>query len=392
MSHPQPINLARFGWNTLTTLATSGVFSREFYVTDGELHTPFSVDFDLGGIIENTDNSYVNSCFNVVYSLGSLDSKYDEFNSNSGTNKKVRLLSKVDGSGNFEWFGMVSAKDSTVTVTVDKNPDCFTGTETFSETLPLNFNLNKNTKRDFSITVSGVADPYEFTIAGTDCLGPFKVGRDGGYGSCCDVDRINSLESSKSFNFLETENFIMPSSTLAFELNQSYLCVQTPRASALSDWDIFSSSLITKQLPTNIEIYCSGTSALLQEGNIQTFGDTSLGTHINVNNSLPVELKIDSTSVGTYPNCKECSQDLVNGFQFRDSSGNLVTLNPTIRTQNAIDGLFLESYTQSGVFVRDDVDSMGNPISICEDRYFDRRCYSGSSTSIHTGSSSEFTC
>lgn len=384
----------------LTTTASSGVFSRIFYVTDQELKTSFSIDFDLGGITENTDNSFVDSCFNITYVLNGISEKYDEFNLGSGTNREVKLISKVGGDGNYQWLGLVSAKDSSMLVTIDRNSNCFDGSETFSgiSSLPYTFPISKDGSVDFSISVSGVPDPYNFTIAGTDCLGPYKVSTNNGYGSCCDVDRIESLKSSKSFTALQTEEFILPTGDLGLQLNQAYLCVANPRASMFSDWDPISAPLITRQLPTKLQAFCTGSSALLNETNIVTQGSSSIGTFRLTGTTYSADLRYNLSNSGMYNVCQECRQDLVNGFVFEDLFGNIVTLNTNIQTQNAINGIFLRDWVNVGssAGTRDEIDPITGLITgtvpICEDIFYDEICSAGSTTDVETGRSSTYDC
>ncbi len=406
----------------LTTTASSGVFSRVFYVTDQELKTSFSVDFDLGGVTENTDNSFVDNCFDITYTLNGISERYDEFNLGSGANREVRLMSRVGGDGNYQWLGLVSAKDSSMLVTIDRNSNCFNGNETFSgiPSLPHTFPLSKDGSVDFSISVSGVADSYNFTIAGTDCLGPYKVSRDGGYGSCCDVDRIENLKSSGSFTALQNEEFILPNGEIGLVFNQAFLCVEGPIASIEEDWNPITAILKTAQLPTKLRAVCQGDSALLNETQIETEGTNSIGLYTHIPSLFSVELKVNLSTSGMYPICQECRQDTVNGFIFDDplapSSRDIITLNPTILSQNANDGILIgttydveesagfEDTRITGYVQVPSVDADGNPIldadgnqvyedgapiydtfPQCKDVEYQNQCVSGSEVPVATG-------
>ncbi|MFT4244712.1 MAG: hypothetical protein ACMXYB_04645 [Candidatus Woesearchaeota archaeon] len=318
----------------------SGFHSYIFYVTDGELSTPFEVNFNLGGNI-NENNRDVNNCFEVIYNLGDLDPSYDNINEfvTVGT-RKLNLRSSVN-NGVHSWYGVVAAGQSnSVNVQVIPKSSCFTSSPPAIQS----FSLSNGQTRDVKISHQDMSSSFELTIGATDCLGPPPIHINTGdlMGSCCNFNRILSLINANSYNQLISENFILESGTVAVDDDEDlYMCVERPRASQSSHWNNLD-FLKTQIITTNLRVICQGVSPVLQENLIETSGNTLLGTFRPIDFPLiNVDLRYTSSS-NFHPLCKECSlHDPEEAYLLQDPSGGRVSIGFEPTTQAARDGIDL---------------------------------------------------
>ncbi|MFP4402695.1 MAG: hypothetical protein ACLFPL_05715 [Candidatus Nanoarchaeia archaeon] len=339
------INLHSNG--SLELLTDKGFFSREFYVTDGELDTQFTINFNLGGALNN-NNAGVSSCFEITYDLDSgLDRRYDVHNTvvNNST-RRVKLNNKVDRSGNYEWYGFVTRGSSPVQVDITPNSNCFDPTDTFNYLQgSSSFILTSSTPtqqvsiqpQDSSGNILG--DAFNFTIGSVTCLGPRDIGTLNGTGTCCDISGFKNDWNNKNFsNIISNSDTILPSGTLAYESDYMRVC---PQNSALnptsdSDWQLNSSNFKAREITTSMQVYCQGTSPLLEENQISTVGTNSVS--ISSPSSISI-LNYNATSV--YSTCQQCefNSDTQEAFQLEGTINGVNTAISvgSIDTQNVAD-------------------------------------------------------
>ena len=371
----------------LDILTTTGSFSRTFYIHDTELLTPFTLKFNLDSAL-NEDNSQVDSCFTITYSLSDINSnynsKYDDINTYiSETIRKVQLYSTPTPS-NYDWQGFISSgKQSSVDVTITANDNCFTNKDTFDIDLPYTFPLEHSQSTEFSIQAfdlegSKKGTAFEFTLSGVDCLGPQKVSTSQGAGSCCNMDEINTLILDREFDTLEEGNFILSNNELGYKDEQNYLCVENPRANSLDDWSS-STHLSTKKVPTSIEIMCQGNSPILEENKITTTGDTFLdtytlkGTPTNVDVYYTLE---ELTSNTVYPHCQECRIPSLDESGFILNNGDQkisVTVNSL---QKPSQDFFIQEIIRNENTIND------NNELICQEVTYDEMCLNGQKAKV----------
>ena len=379
----------------VTFHVTTGLYARTLYVTDSELSTPFELVIDLGGDL-NEDNKEVASCFEVTYDLGLRDPGYDQINTEiSSTSREVSLYNKANlVTERLDWAGLVSAGSSgNVQVRIDKKAICFDSSENVrlyipaegvsNQVLPYTFTLDKTQQKDVEIRVfdssgdeltspNGLGENrFTFTVAGTDCLGPLQVSTVNGVGSCCDMDRLNSFINNDNLASLMSSEFILPFGTLGYENPSSFLCVNTPRATRLSDWSNIS-FLKTQQIETNARVTCQGTSPILKENSIQTTGSIFLDTYTISGTSNTVDVYYTPSSV-FFNTCRECEIDNSSSSIILERGSSVISLGASVQ-QHAIDGTFLSTFTQDEI----------NPLGICSRVTYDKICQDGNALNIET--------
>lgn len=358
-----------------------GFYSYTFYVTDGELFTPFEVNFNLGGEV-NENNRDVNNCFDVVYNLGDLDPRYDTLNNRvDNKTRNLNLLSRVNG-GMYSWFGVVAAGQSdSVNIQVIPKSSCFTSSPPPEVQ---SFSLSNGDIRNVEINHPDIASSFELAIGATDCLGPTpQFSGEGFTGTCCDMSRIQSIILlGLNYDQLRTENFILPSGTVAIDDDEElFMCVENPIASLMEQWGDLS-FLKTQIITTNLRVICQGTSPILEENLIETSGSNLLGTFFSVDYpSNNVDLRY-SSSGNFYPLCNECSlHDSQEAYFLEDSFSNRVSIGYELTSQPAQDGIYLnEDRTQSRI-----------EGTVCYDDFQQLQCLGGAPQWI-TISSTEVDC
>lgn len=350
----------------------TGFFTETFYATDGELYTPFVVNFNLGEEV-NINNIDVGTCIHVTYSLSSLASGYDSINEFiDPTTRKVRLRNRVSNTGDFEWFGVVASGNTNVQATLTPNPDCFTGPTLPSlQKVTLSSSGSNNPKIITIPNPNGDRD-FTLTLGATDCLGPSRVTDKIGFGSCCNFPQIQDLLSVNDFSTLYSTNFILPSGTIGFLSDTSRVCIGSEEPSQRNHWNNLS-FLRTQFMSSQIKITCLGQSPILEENLIETQGENDLagnfdlihfqkgilGSHFTLgSNILTGSFRFNTTQdsgppTGFIANCLMCESGASNAiFEIQRGDG----LNISIGTNNVIpapDGIvmgdrFNGSFTSSG--------------------------------------------
>ena len=356
---------------TFELKVNSGTFMREFYATDGELYTPFVVNFNLGEKT-NVNNIDVGICIDVTYSLSSLASGYDSINEFiDPTTRKVHLRNRISNTGEFEWFGVVASGSTNVVANLTPNPDCFTGPTPPSQTVSLSSSGPNNPRFITIPNPSGDRD-FTLTLGATDCLGPSRVTDNTGFGSCCNFPQIQNLLSVNDFSTLYSTNFILPSGTIGFLSDTSRVCIGSEEPSQRNHWNNLS-FLRTQFMSSQIKITCLGQSPILEENLIETQGQNDLagifdlihfqpdifGSHFSLgSNILTGSFRFNTTQdsgspTGFIANCLMCESGKSNAiFEIQRGDG----LNISIGTNNVIpapDGIvmgdrFNGSFTSSG--------------------------------------------
>ena len=315
---------------TLEVLVDEGFFSKQLYVTDGELSTPFTINFNLGGSL-NEKNSQFESCFEVTYNLGTLDTRYDAHNQFIDNSTRKIKLKRVQPSTNFEWYGIVSRGTSnTVQVSIDKNDECFSSLN-FDKTLPHTFTLSSANRQE-SITIRNldgggnlIGEPFVVNIGSTDCLGPAPIPTQSGIGTCCDITTLyplwESADEYADFNAIYSNNFISSVGTVGFEFDELNVCAQSPPPVNLTSWNN-ASIFKTQNLTTQVQVICQGSSPILEENQFVTQGGESFGMLTPTNSPNTIELKY--TFNNFLNECFECefSSSEEENFVLEDSFGN----------------------------------------------------------------------
>lgn len=309
---------------TFELVVTSGPsFTYEFFLTDGELFTPFEVTFNLGGEL-NENNRDVGNCFEVTYHLGSLDQRYDQINRFIDNKTRGVNLQSVQVGSTYQWYGLVTAGQSgSVNVKVDPNPDCFDGDLPI---IPDTLLSTGHTPQSISIE-NPVGEDFKLTIGAVDCLGPLPIGFDISNpdikGSCCDIQKLQEQLQIMDFGDLVSTQFILPDETVAIKDDEElFVCVEGPRASQLSDWNN-ANFLKTQNLTTTLTVTCRGTSPILEENFIQTSGDIGIGEY------TPLDYPSNTVDVKANHNnyldvCRECRMlSNEDAYVLESSSGRL---------------------------------------------------------------------
>ena len=349
----------------------TGFFTETFYATDGELYTPFVVNFNLGEEV-NINNIDVGTCIHVTYSLSSLASGYDSINEFiDASTRRVHLKNRISNTGELEWFGVVASGSTNVVATLTPNPDCFTGPSPPSQTVSLSSSGPNNPRFITIPNPSGDRD-FTLTLGATDCLGPSRVTENTGFGSCCNFPQIQNLLSVNDFSALYSTNFILPSETIGFLSDDFSVCVSHSPPSQRNHWNNLS-FLRTQHLSSSIQVTCLGSSPILEENRIETLGENILpgnpftlvnignspfGDNFDTNNNIIAgnfmyNTTEDSDSANFINRCRMCQAGTSNSiFDVQRNDGTLISLGTPV-TMNAPDGIvmgdaFNGSFTSSG--------------------------------------------